>query len=188
MSLEFARLDMSKPCDSHAIVMRKELRGPRCPEPRCRALARKRKLGECGVTGRPRRFRVNATKSRRWWPRERLSMVPCSEPHSRRSSGDPSAEARTRQFSGTVVRSQRMGRRKIASSRDGLRSAPQNSRPHQSSVSTQTNTCLSAWAEPWRRSNDTDPPVVHPTGLRNSCQPKWCCHDVPCRLPLRSRS
>jgi hypothetical protein len=31
MSLEFARLDMSKPCDSHAIVMRKELRGAALP-------------------------------------------------------------------------------------------------------------------------------------------------------------
>ena len=27
MSREFVRLDMSKPCDSHAIIMRKELRG-----------------------------------------------------------------------------------------------------------------------------------------------------------------
>jgi hypothetical protein len=27
MSLEFVRLDMSKPCDSHSIVMRKESRG-----------------------------------------------------------------------------------------------------------------------------------------------------------------
>ena len=31
MSLEFARLDMSKPCDSHAFVMRKELRGAALP-------------------------------------------------------------------------------------------------------------------------------------------------------------
>src|SRR5580704_17147125 len=87
MSLEFARLDMSK-----LVTVTGNCHGerncaePRCPEPTCRALARKRKLGECGVTGR-RGVRVNATKSRRWRPRERLPAPLCSDPHSRRSPG-----------------------------------------------------------------------------------------------------
>jgi hypothetical protein len=52
VSLEFTRLDMSKPCDSHAIVMRKRMREAALPERTWRTLARKRKQGECGVTGR----------------------------------------------------------------------------------------------------------------------------------------
>ena len=59
MSLEFARLDMSKPCDSHAIVMRKELRGAALPGADVPCSGQKEKLGECGVTGR-RGGRVNA--------------------------------------------------------------------------------------------------------------------------------
>ncbi len=52
MSLEFARLDMSKPCDSHAFVMRKELRGAALPGADVPCSGQKEKLGECGVTGR----------------------------------------------------------------------------------------------------------------------------------------
>ena len=88
VSLELDRFDTSKLCDSHAIVMRKELRGAALPDQKCRALGRKRKLGDCDVTGHRGLFRVDATKSKRWPLLERLSAVPCSEPHSPRSPGD----------------------------------------------------------------------------------------------------
>ena len=46
MSLEFARLDMSKPSDSHGQLSgERNCAEPRCPEPTCRALARKKEAG-----------------------------------------------------------------------------------------------------------------------------------------------
>jgi hypothetical protein len=53
MSLKFARLDMSKLGDTHAIVMRKELCGDALPGSDVRRSGRKRKVGECVVTGCP---------------------------------------------------------------------------------------------------------------------------------------
>jgi hypothetical protein len=53
MSLEFARLDVSKLGDTHAIVMRKELCGAAPPGSDVRRSGRKRKVGECVVTGCP---------------------------------------------------------------------------------------------------------------------------------------
>jgi hypothetical protein len=63
MSLDFVRLDMSKPCDSHSIVMRKELRGAALPVADALRSARRKKLRECGVT-RARYVRVNGAKSK----------------------------------------------------------------------------------------------------------------------------
>ena len=51
MSLEFARLDMSKLSDTHAIVMRKELGA--LPGSDVRRSGKKRKWGECVVTECP---------------------------------------------------------------------------------------------------------------------------------------
>jgi hypothetical protein len=51
MSVEFARLDMSKLGDTHAIVMRKELCGAAPPRSNVRRSGRKRTVGECVVTG-----------------------------------------------------------------------------------------------------------------------------------------
>jgi hypothetical protein len=53
MSLQFARLDMSKLSDTHAIVMRKELCGAALPGSNARRSGRKRKVGECIVTRCP---------------------------------------------------------------------------------------------------------------------------------------
>jgi hypothetical protein len=61
MSLEFARLDMSKPCDSHAIVMRKELRGAALPGADVPCSGQKEEAGRvrcCWTPGGV--FRVNA--------------------------------------------------------------------------------------------------------------------------------
>ncbi len=61
MSLEFARLDMSKLGDTHAIVMRKELRGAALPGSDVPRLGRKRKVGECVLPDARGVSRVNAT-------------------------------------------------------------------------------------------------------------------------------
>jgi len=50
MSLEFARLDMSKLGDTHGIVMREESCGAALPGSDVRLSGRKRKVGECVVT------------------------------------------------------------------------------------------------------------------------------------------
>jgi len=71
MSLEFARLDMSKLGDTHAIVMRKELGEPPCPEATCGALVERGRWASALLPNARGVSRVNVTRSGRWWPPER---------------------------------------------------------------------------------------------------------------------
>src|SRR5580692_11780141 len=142
--------------------MRKEWRGAGLPGTDVPFSGQKEKARASAVLPDAGVFCVNVTKSKRWRLLERLPARPCSDLHSRHSPGDrwsepsshtavpepvsgPSAEARTHQFSGTAVRSQRVGSRKTVFSRDGFRSATLSNPLHQSKASSQTNTCLSAW-------------------------------------------
>jgi hypothetical protein len=186
VSLELGRLDTSKPCDSHAIVMRKRMPRGRAAGTDVACSVQKERARASAVLPAAGVLCVNATKSKRWRLLERLPARPCSDLHSRHSPGDrwselsshtavpepvssPSAEARTHQFSGTAVRSQRVGSRKTVFSRDGLRSAPLSNPLHQSKSFPSNKYSSFRLGRTSERSNDTDPPVVRPTGLRNSC-------------------
>ena len=165
MSLEFVRLDTSIPCDSHAIVMRKECREAALPERTWRDLCRKTELGRVQCY-RPRGCCASTRRSQSdggfWNDCPRVLALTCIHDIFPVIDGQnflPIQPYRNKclvllrkpepiNFLVLPCEVSALDPERHFFLRDGFRSATLSNPLHQSKASSQTNTCLSAWDGP----------------------------------------